>query len=202
LLLGLKKAFDTVCHEILLNKLKIYGIRGVAKNSFASFLKNRYQYVTINSCNSSKININYGVPQGSVLGLLLFLLYINDLPNCTASSLKLYADDTCLIVTGNSIENLKRKVSEDLENISSWLNANKLTLNHTISNIIIVPPKSNTSSTNVADTFQGSQIFVANDAKYLEYLDVDLILDKDLFIISFTYITTTNEIIKISRYIK
>jgi len=95
--------------------------------------------------------------------------------NCTASSLKLFADGTCLIVTCNSIENLKRKVSEDLENTSSWLNANKLTLNHTKSNIIIVPPKSNISSTNVADTFQRSQISIANDSKYL-----GVILDKDL----------------------
>jgi len=73
----------------------------VVKNLLALFFKNRHQYVTINSCNSSKININYGVPLGSVLGPLLFLLYVNDLPSCTASSLKLFANDTCLIVTGN-----------------------------------------------------------------------------------------------------
>ena len=107
LLLNLKKVFDTVSHDILLNKLEHYGIRGVAKNLFSSFLENRQQLVTINHYNFSKMSINYGVPQGSVIGPLLFLLYINDLPNCTGTGPKLFANDTYLILADPSVENLK-----------------------------------------------------------------------------------------------
>ena len=99
--------FDTVSHDILLNKLEHYGIRGVAKNLFSSYLENRQQLVTINHYKCSKMSINYGVPEGSVLGPLLFLLYINDLPNCTASSPKLFANDTYLVLADPSVQNLK-----------------------------------------------------------------------------------------------
>ena len=92
-MLDLKKAFDTKSHNILLNKLEHYDIRGVANNLFSSFLDNRQQLVTINHHKSSKMSINFGVSQDSALGPLLFLLYINDLPNCTLSSPKLFADD-------------------------------------------------------------------------------------------------------------
>ena len=86
--------------------------------------------------------INYGVPQGSVLCPLLFLLCIDDLPNCTASSPKLFADDTCLILADQSVQSLNTKISQKLQKIASWVNANKLTLNFAKANINVVPPKS------------------------------------------------------------
>ena len=96
--IDLQKAFDTVDHEILLHKLKLYGIRGVANRWFRSYLTNRIQFVTYSGSNSKTKIISAGVPQGSVLGPLLFLIYINDLCNAIQfSQTSLFADDTSII---------------------------------------------------------------------------------------------------------
>ena len=152
----------------------------MAKNLFSSFLEHRQQLVTINHYKSSKRSINYGVPQGSELGPLLFLLYINDLPNCTANSPKLFADDACLILADPSVQNLKTKITKELQKITNWVNANKLTLNFAKSNIIIVSPKSNVNK--LPDFYNSSdelQVAIANESKYL-----GIVVDKDL---SFLY---------------
>ena len=97
LFLDLSKAFDTVNHEILLSKLYLYGIRGTPHNCFESYLHNRRQYVKIDCTKSSYENITCGIPQGSTLGPLLFLLYVNDLPNCVDKlSVRSVAADTNL----------------------------------------------------------------------------------------------------------
>ena len=105
----LQKAFDTVDHQILLAKLNHYGIRGVSNDWFKSYLSNRHQYVSINGYKSGLAAINCGVPQGSVLGPLLFLLYINDL-NQAIKSCKVhhFADDTNLLCFSNSVKKLKQ----------------------------------------------------------------------------------------------
>jgi len=100
ILIDLKKAFDAVCHKLLIKKLDHYRIRGVANNLISSYLHNRKQYVSLNGVNSEEKSIDMGVPQGSIYGPLLYVMYVNDLPNaidCTAR-LYVYADDTCLIV--------------------------------------------------------------------------------------------------------
>ena len=89
-----RKAFDTVCHKILLDKLYHYGIRGPAHSLIKNYLYRRQQFVTINNASSSYKAINIGVPQGSILGPLLFLIYINDLPNAFHTNPRLFADDT------------------------------------------------------------------------------------------------------------
>ena len=109
MLLDLKKAFDTVNHKTLLTKLEHYGIRGPTLGSFASFLKNRFQYVSLENYQSNLKKINYGVPQGSVFVPLLFNVYINDISTSVSCTPRLFADDTCLIVDDKNINDLHKK---------------------------------------------------------------------------------------------
>ena len=128
--LDLQKAFDTVDHSILLWKLQHYGIRGVVHSWFASYLHNRMQYTSVNGHSSSKLPVSCGVPQGSVLGPILFLLYINDLPCAVpGQKIKLFADDTNLFVSAKTIRELEHKANLQIQNISKWLIANRLHLN-------------------------------------------------------------------------
>ena len=122
----LQKAFDTVDHQMLLAKLNHYGIRRVSIDWFNSYLSNPNQYVSINGYKSSLAVINCGVPPESVLGSLLFLLYINDL-NQAIKLCKVdhFADDTNLLCHSNSIKKLNKLVIADLKHLVNWLNANK-----------------------------------------------------------------------------
>jgi len=128
-LLDLAKAFDTVNYNILLSKLDHYGIRGIPKNSFKSYLTNRSQVVVFKNHQSSLGNITIGVPQGSILGPLLFLIYINDIFNCADSIPRLFVDDTCLLVEANSPKELNDLFDIELTKVTNWLITNKLTLN-------------------------------------------------------------------------
>ena len=128
--IDLKKAFDTVDHDILLKKLEYYGVRGLLKDWFQSYLKNRKQFVSVNNSTSNTKEITTGVPQGSVLGPLLFLLYINDLHKSVKHS-KTYhfADDTNIMQSNKSLDVLSKNLNKDLKSLSQWLKANKLSLN-------------------------------------------------------------------------
>ena len=126
--LDLAKAFDSVSHEILLKKLNYYGIRGTTYNLFKSYLSGRSQYVKVNDVCSSLTNIIFGVPQGSILGPLLFLLFINDLPDATNFYVKLFADDTFLCFGSNDLSHLDKIVNEELDIAYKWLASNKLIL--------------------------------------------------------------------------
>ena len=126
----LQKAFDTVDHQILLAKLNHSGICGVSNDWFKSYLTNRSQYVSVYGYDSGLAAINCGVPQGSVLGPLLFLLYINDLNQATKfCKVHHFADDTNLLCLGNSIKKLNKLVNADSKRLVNWLNANKISLN-------------------------------------------------------------------------
>ena len=127
--IDLKKAFDTVDHTILLKKLEHYGIRDSSNIWFKNYLSDREQFVTINGIESAKSKMVCGVPQGSVLGPLLFLLFINDLPNSTNFLTLLFADDTTFQVSGVNLDRIFQQANDDLEKSSVWFQANKLTLN-------------------------------------------------------------------------
>ena len=138
LLIDFSKAFDTVNHDILLQKLNHYGIRGKAHAWLKSYLSDRSQYVSIESKVSTTQNLEYGVPQGSILGPLLFIIYVNDLPNISSiARFVLYADDANIIITGNTIHDVEIKFQALASILMEWISNNELSLNVKKTNYMI-----------------------------------------------------------------
>jgi hypothetical protein len=130
LFLDLKKAFDTVEPGLLLNKLSEIGIVNQELMWFKDYMSSRTQSVVLDGCMSDSMVIDYGVPQGSILGPLLFTLYINNLPSVVRhSKVVLYADDTVLFVSGDNAIDIENKLCADIQEVHKWLTQNKLTLN-------------------------------------------------------------------------
>ena len=128
--IDLKKAFDLVNHQCLLHKLEHYGVRGQSLTWFEDYLTTRFQRVQYQNELSSSLRLDFGVPQGTILGPLLFVTYINDLPLCLQStSIGMYADDTVLYSTGTELNNIKNSLQEDLKRVDKWLTDSQLVLN-------------------------------------------------------------------------
>ena len=189
LFLDLSKAFDSLKHDTLLKKMELYSVRGVALNWYTSYLSSRQLRAKCmsssgNSEVSQKYPVTYGTPQGSCLGPLLFLLFCNDLKlHLTYLSCIQFADDTTLYTSGKTIRLLECEINHDLEAISDWFKANKLTLNLDKTVCMIFPlSKNNTNNINIKILEQ--DIPVCSHTKFLGlWLDSNLNWDKHLSVI-------------------
>ena len=175
--LDLSKAFDTINHDILLYKLEYYGIRGATLRLLKTYLTNRKQYVRYSTHSSTMMNIKNGVPQGSILGPLLFSIYINDLVN-TSRKFKfiMYADDTTIYfnLEDFSLENRENEITNELNWVTIWLRENKLTLNADKTKCMIYHTWQK-HITNTTFTMNGKQIERVKSFKFL-----GIILDENL----------------------
>ena len=163
--IDLKKAFDAIDHNLLLKKLNHYGIRGLANNWLHSYLNCRKQFVQVDEHRSDMLEILCGVPQGSVLGPKLFILYINDL--CNVSKLLkfiLFADDTNIFKSGDNLSVLCNEISKELDKLNVWFNVNKLSLNVAKTNYMVFGKNRNKES---VLTIQGGEIQQVHSTKFL-----------------------------------
>ena len=136
--IDLSKAFDTVDHDTLLKKLQMHGVRGLPLQLIQSYLTNRLQYTFVNGTKSNLSKVKCGVPQGSTLGPLLFLIYVNDLSNISNFTTTLFADDTVLSMTNSCIKTLQHNVNKELMKIDEWMKLNKLSLNYSKTKYMLI----------------------------------------------------------------
>ena len=200
LYLDLRKAFDTVNQTILLKKLYAYGIRGNALMMLESYLEGRTQCVEVEHVRSSLASVDIGVPQGSILGPLLFLIYINDFPSISDDlTAYLYADDTAIFIEGNDEAHLQRVIDATMPEIVAWLQANQLSLN---TDKTFCQLYNNTKrDVNVSVMLSGAHIKFVKTVKYLGmYVDDDLKWKSHISHLS-TTLTRNVGLISRARYI-
>ena len=148
--LDIEKCFDTIHHGILLQKLECYGIQGYALQWFKQYLTNRTQCVRLGNCLSDINPISIGVPQGSVLGPILFLLYVNDLPqHIKNEQCNMFADDTIIYSSGQSISEIQSKLQMTIDSVIPWYESNRLAVNTEKSSVMLIGKKTQIRDNNL-----------------------------------------------------
>ena len=172
----LHKAFDCINHAVLLEKMKFHGVSGKFYNLVKSYLDGRYQKVILshnNSIESTWEKIKQGVPQGSILGPIFFLIYINDLPYLasTGTEILLYADNTSIIVNSPNLEKFETKIDEIFGDVNNWLKVNQLILNYNKTHYLEFNMK-NSRGYDLKLNYQGNYIKSSSNTKFL-FLIID-----------------------------
>ena len=165
-----KKAFDTVIHNILLEKLKLYGLDSNSLTWFRNYLANRSQCTIVNGHKSSVKTINCGVPQGSTLGPTLFILYVNDLFYCDGIDIEntlMYADDTVIFTSSDTLEFVLKDQNEKISKIVDWCNLNKLTINETKTKYTVFNNNNASSNTTTEIKCKGHTLEKVDSYRYL-----------------------------------
>ena len=171
--IDLRKAFDTLDHDILINKLDffiklyIYGIRGIALTLIKSYLSDRLQFVRYNNTDSYYNYIKCGLPQGYVLGPLLFILYINDLPNISDTFKSVLFADATLIFSNTSILKLKNNIQFNINKLYDWLNVNKLSLNISKTNVLLFNIRNKNRNINMDLNINNIKVKQVSEIKFL-----------------------------------
>ena len=168
LLIDFSKAFDMVEHEILIDKLYHYGIRGAALQWFKSYLHNRMQFVTIDGVDSGVNNMKYGVPQGSILGPLLFIIYVNDIPQISNfAKFVLYADDANIIITGDNMSEVNMHLRDLCTKLVDWVEINGLALNLKKTKYMIFSRQNSVKELPTPLIMSGKKIEQTHEARFL-----------------------------------